>query len=117
MEGTGDQGTALYLYPADDGVQHSEVAATRDALDALKPALLAWLFRNRNYVLNVREIPTDGTVHPSVHGRFDLAGVQQSDGFKPYRPEALRHVDAFKYGYEPEEKPADPADAAPVATS
>jgi hypothetical protein len=115
MEGTGERGTALYLYPANDGVQHSEVAATRDTLDALKPAPLARLFRNKNYELNVRAIPKDGTVHPSVHGRFDLAAVQQSDGFKPYRPEALSHVDAFKDGYEPGEKPADPS--TPVATS
>jgi len=47
MAGTGDQGTSLYLYPADDGVQHSEIVATRDSLDVIKPKILAKLLRNK----------------------------------------------------------------------
>jgi type VI secretion system (T6SS) phospholipase Tle1-like effector len=37
VTGTGDQGAALHLHPADNGVQHSEITATRDYLDAIKP--------------------------------------------------------------------------------
>ncbi len=99
MAGTGDQGTALYLYPADDGIQHSEIAATRDSLDAIKPKILARLLRNKNYAQKLRSLPKDATVHPSVFRRFELGGVQQADGFELYRPEALRSVDAFAHYY------------------
>jgi hypothetical protein len=49
IAGTGDSGPSLYLNPADDGLQHSEMTATRDKLDDLKLRWLAWLFRNQNY--------------------------------------------------------------------
>jgi uncharacterized protein (DUF2235 family) len=95
MSGTGELGTALYLYPADDGVQHSEVAATRDWIQNLRPRLLAWLLRNRNYTETIRSLPDDAVVHPSAVRRFNLSGVQQPEGFGPYRPEILRSVAAF----------------------
>ena len=105
MPGTGEFGTALYLYPSDAGVQHSEVAATRDTLDNILPRWLAWVLRNQNYATIVRTIPDDGTVHSSVERRFALGAVQQADGLKPYRPEVLRNVEAFKYGYEQRVEP------------
>jgi hypothetical protein len=96
MAGSGEVGPTLYLYPADDGVQHSEIAATRDQLDAIKPRWFAWFFRNQNYAVKIRSLPPDATVHPSVNRRFELPGVQQPDGFGCYRPDAMREVDAFK---------------------
>lgn len=99
MLGTGEVGTPLYIHPADDGVQHCEIMATRDYLDALKPRWFAWLLRNQNYAEKVRSLPPGATVHPSVNRRFELAGVRQANGFQRYRPEALREVDAFKEHY------------------
>jgi hypothetical protein len=101
MRGTGEVGTPLYLHPADDGVQHCEIMATRDSLDAIKPRWLAWLLRNQNYAVKVRSLPNDATVHPSVNRRFELPGVQQASGFDRYRPDALRGVDAFKKYFGP----------------
>ena len=101
MSGTGEVGPPLYVYPADDGVQHCEIMATRDYLDALKPQWLAWLVRNQNYAEKVRSLPEGATVHPSVNRRFELPGVQQTDGFHCYRPEALRGGDVFKRYYGP----------------
>jgi len=100
MPGTGDVGPPLYLHPMDHGVQHSEIESTRDYLDGLKPRWLAWLFRNQNYAKKIRTLPPDGIVHDSVRRRFELPGVQQADGFYPYRPEALREVDVFKKYYQ-----------------
>jgi hypothetical protein len=96
MRGTGDAGPVLYLYPAINGVQHSEIAATRDTLDGLRPRLLAWLMRKQNYAIKIRDLPADATVHASVQQRCELAAVQQSDGYRTYRADALRKVDAFK---------------------
>jgi hypothetical protein len=93
MSGTGNQGTALYLYPADDGIQHSEIAGMRDTLDAL-PRWLIWAFRERNYAEKVRTLPGDATVHPSVFRRLALPGVQHAGTFERYRPNALRSVKA-----------------------
>jgi uncharacterized protein (DUF2235 family) len=116
VPGTGEIGTALYLYPADDGVQHSEILATRDALDAL-PRWLARFFHDKNYAINVRTLPKDATVHPSVARRFALEAVQQLDGFKPYRPEALRKVAEFQHGYPPEAPPPATSNAARPPTA
>ena len=98
---SGEIGPPLYIHPADDGVQHCEITATRDYLDAIKPRWLAWLLRNQNYVAKVRSLPKDATVHPSVNRRLELPGVQQTNGFHRYRPDALRGVDAFKRYFEP----------------
>lgn len=100
ISGTGEVGPALHLYPAADGVQHCEIAATRDALDNIKPRWLARLFRNKNYAVKVRSLSEDATTHPSVQERFSLPGVQQAIGFAPYRPEALRAVRTFEAGYD-----------------
>jgi hypothetical protein len=101
MCGTGEVGTPLYLFPADDGVQHCEIMATRDYLNAIKPRWLAWLLRNQNYAVKIRSLPADATVHPSVNRRFELPGVQQANGLDRYRPDALRGVDAFKKYFGP----------------
>ena len=102
MLGTGAVGTALHIYPADDGIQHCEITATRDYLNAVKPRWLAWLLRNRNYAVKVRSLPDEATVHPSVDRRFELPGVQQPNGFGRYRPDAMRGVDAFKRYFSPD---------------
>ena len=101
MSGTGEVGPSLYIHPADDGVQHCDVMAMREYLDAIKPRWFAWLLRNQNYAVKVRSLPRDATVHPSVNRRFELPGVQQANGVNPYRPDALRGVDAFKRYYGP----------------
>lgn len=98
LQGSGDQGLGLYLYPAEGGAQHSEIAGMHDTLDAL-PRFIARFFRNNNYAQAIRKLPPDATVHPTVELRFALSAVQHADGVKPYRPEALRNVDAFKHGY------------------
>jgi hypothetical protein len=102
MLGTGAVGTALHIYPADDGIQHCEITATRDNLNAVKPRWLAWLLRNRNYAVKTRSLPDEATVHPSVDRRFELPGVQQPNGFGRYRPDAMRGVDAFKRYFSPD---------------
>ena len=100
MDGSGIQGSPLFLHPADDGVQHSEISTTRDTLDAIKPRWLAVLLRNNNYAEKLRSLPEDATIHPSVAIRFELKGVVHPDGFKPYRPENLQNVTAFEKYYE-----------------
>lgn len=102
MLGTGAVGTNLHIYPADDGIQHCEITATRDYLYAVKPRWLAWLLRNRNYAVKIRSLPDEATVHPSVSRRFELPGVQQPNGFGRYRPDAMRGVDAFKRYFSPD---------------
>jgi hypothetical protein len=99
MSGTGELGTNLYLYLADDGVQHSEVVATRDRIENLRPRILGRLVRNMNYAEKIRSLPVGAIVHPSAIRRFDLSGVQQPGGFGPYRPAALRNVAAFARYY------------------
>lgn len=99
MPGTGETGPALYIYPADDGVQHSEIAATRDYLDDLKRRWLAWLLRNRNYAVKIRSVLAGAELHPSVKRRLALPGVQQANGFGCYRPESLREIDDLKAYY------------------
>ena len=99
MPGTGDAGTALQLYPADDRLQHSEILGMRDTLDGLRPRWLAALFKNKNYAKKIRTIPPEAVTHASVARRFALDGVQQADGFKRYQPDALRPVRAFAHFY------------------
>lgn len=36
MTGTGSAGTPLHLYPDGNSMQHSEIAGTRDAIDAVR---------------------------------------------------------------------------------
>jgi uncharacterized protein (DUF2235 family) len=98
---SGDTGPAIYLHPSEAGLQHSEIIATRDYLDSLKPAFLAWMFRHYNYAENVRTLPAEAVVHPSVSKRFALASVPQAAGSGAYRPEALRQHDEFRVFYEP----------------
>lgn len=101
LEGTDTQGQPLHLFPASDGVQHSEIAAMRDTLEGLRPSLLRWLFRNQNYGDKPRTIPPEGKLHDSVYRRFDQACVVQADGIRPYRPETLRHFPGLERYYPP----------------
>jgi hypothetical protein len=66
--------------------KHSEVAGIRDTLDAIKPAFLARVLRACNCTENVRSLPSDATVHPSVSRRFALAAVQHADSFRRIGP-------------------------------
>lgn len=99
MSGSGSQGTTLYLYPSDDGVQHNEIFGMRDALDAVRPRWLAWILRNKNYAENIREIPKEAVLHPSVERRMLLKEVRQADGVRAYRPEALAGVEKLAQFY------------------
>ena len=99
MADTGDRGTALYLYPAEDGVQHSEIAGMRDTLDSF-PRLLSRLVRNKNYAEKIRTLPEDATAHPSVFRRLRLPNVQHAGSFEPYRPAALRLIKAAAEFFE-----------------
>ncbi len=101
MPGAGETGPAFYIHPADDGVQHCEIAATRDYLDSIEPRWLAWLLRNWNYAVKIRSIPAEAELHPSVRRRFALPGVPQANGFACYRPEALREIEDLKGYYGP----------------
>lgn len=101
MPGTGEGGLGLYTYPADDGIQHCEVAAMRDYLDALKPRWLSWLLRNWNCAVKIRDLPPGAELHSSVVRRLALPGVQQTSGFGCYRPEMLREIAELKKYYSP----------------
>lgn len=106
MPGSGNAGTTLYMYPAEDGVQHDEILGMRDTLNSIQPRWLARLLRNRNYTENVRTIPDDAIIHPSVHKRLALDDVRHADGRRAYRPNALRPVTRFAQYYP---KPPDAA--------
>jgi len=103
MVGTGAQGAALYLHPADGGPQHCEIWGMRDYLDTSLPRLLAPFLKNQNYVVNTRNIPEGAEVHPSVRRRFDLSCVQHADGSKAYRPKALAGIKEFESYYRASE--------------
>ncbi|MGD9920192.1 MAG: DUF2235 domain-containing protein [Pseudorhodoplanes sp.] len=99
MEGSGDLGEALFLHPSANGVQHDEICGTADTIGAIKPAFIARLLRNKNYEVQIRKLPKDATVHPTVANRMTLPAVQHADGLKPYRPDALKPVDEFATYY------------------
>ncbi|MET4802837.1 DUF2235 domain-containing protein [Bradyrhizobium sp. LB11.1] len=117
VAGTGTAGTPLNLYPDGRSVQHSEIAGTRDAIDAFRerlPRILRGLLAHANYEIIKRSILPQANVHPTVKDRFALKVVIDcaKDTVGDYRPEALReHVD-FKQFY-----PDPPADAPPAGRS
>ena len=96
---TGNKGQALHLFPAADGVQHCEVAAMRDVLDARLPAFIRRLFPRAGWKVEIRDIDEQAIVHPSVVERFELAEVSQYAGFGPYRPDGLRNHESLKKHY------------------
>jgi len=104
MPGTGVAGTPLHIYPDGNSMQHSEVAGTRDAIDAFRerlPKILRGLLANANYEIIKRSIPHNATIHATVKERFALATVIDcaNEKLDTYRPEALREHDDFKHYY------------------
>jgi hypothetical protein len=104
MAGTGTAGTPLQLYPDVTSMQHSEIAGTRDAIDAFSerfPRILRGLLANANYEIIKRSILPKAKVHPTVTERFALETIVDcaSDKVGNYRPEALREHNDFKHFY------------------
>jgi len=97
---TGDSGAPLHLFPTAAGLQHCEVTATSDWLDAKLPAWVRPYTESMNWKVEIREINPKAMTHPTVAERFALAEVTQCAGFGPYRPESLRNHTAFKAYYE-----------------
>ncbi|TYL89965.1 DUF2235 domain-containing protein [Bradyrhizobium rifense] len=115
---TGTTGTPLHLYPDATSMQHSEIAGTRDTIDAFRerlPRLLRGLLANANYEIIKRSIPPQAKVHPTVKDRFALETIVDCAGDKVgnYRPEALREHNDFKQFYSD----PPPADAPPPGRS
>jgi uncharacterized protein (DUF2235 family) len=111
VAGTGSTGTPLHLYPDATSVQHSEIAGTRDAIDAFRerlPRILRGLLANANYEIIKRSILPQAKIHPTVRQRFALETVIDCAGedVGKYRPEALRGHKDFKQFY-PDPPPAD----------
>jgi Uncharacterized alpha/beta hydrolase domain (DUF2235) len=105
MDGTGEAGQALNVYPEGGGVQHCEVAGMRDTINGLADTLPNWswlrgLVARQNWQIKVRDVGMASKVHPTVGQRFDLPTVVQcAAGAAPYRPDALAHHDDFKRYY------------------
>lgn len=118
VTGTGTTGTPLHLYPDATSMQHSEIAGTRDTIDAFRDRLsriLQGLLANANYEIIKRSILPQATIHPTVKERFALETIIDcaSDKVGDYRPEALREHNDFKQFYP--DPPA--ADAPPPGRS
>src|SRR6202044_3757286 len=76
--GTGTTGTPLHLYPDATNMQHSEIAATRDTIDAFRerlPRILRRLLANANYEIIKRSILPQARIHPTVKERFALETI------------------------------------------
>jgi uncharacterized protein (DUF2235 family) len=104
MLGRGIAGTPLFLYPDATGIQHSEIAGTRDVIDAFRerlPHIFRGLLTNANYEIIKRSILPTAKVHLTVAHRFLLDTVADcaSEKIGNYRPEALRDHDDFKQFY------------------
>jgi len=113
VAGTGATGTPLHLYPDATSMQHSEIAGTRDTIDAFReqlPRVLRGLLANANYEIIKRSILPQANIHPTVKDRFALEMIIDcaSDKVGDYRPEALREHNDFKQFY-----PDSPAADAP----
>jgi hypothetical protein len=105
LNGTGDTGLALNIFPAANGVQHCEIAGMRDTLDSYAAKLPKWKWLQRivtgkNWEVEIRDITHNAPVHPTVRARFDLAEVAQCTRVGAYRPEALAHHDDFMRYYQ-----------------
>jgi uncharacterized protein (DUF2235 family) len=75
--------SVLKLYPDPSGPQHDE---TRGSIFRYAPK-------------EMRQIPSDAPLHPSVLERFEAGDVLNYDIMRPYRPENLRHHEALKAFY------------------
>jgi hypothetical protein len=99
LEGSGTEGTPLYLRPDAGGLQHCEIAGMQDTLDARVPLWLRRLLRLEGWQVKVRLIKPDHGLHPSVLERLALPDVPQCAGHGPYRPAALRNHPAASAFY------------------
>jgi len=102
----------------DIAMQHSEIAGTRDTIDAFRerlPRILRGLLANANYEIIKRSILPQAKIHPTVKERFALETIVDcaSDKVGGYRPEALREHNDYKQFYP--DSPA--ADAPPPGRS
>jgi hypothetical protein len=118
VAGTGTAGAPLHLYPDARSMQHSEIAGTRDTIDAFRerlPRILRYLLADANYEIIKRSILPQAKIHPTVKERFALETIIDcaNDKVGNYRPEALREHNDFKQFYP--DAPA--ADAPPPGRS
>ncbi len=97
--GVASSNPRLRLFPSGAGVQHCEVTATCDAIDARVPAFLRRFSGRWGWQVKVRDVQPDAPVHPTVAERFALPAVQQPGGPAPYRPAALASHHAFSHLY------------------
>ncbi|NNM74215.1 DUF2235 domain-containing protein [Enterovirga aerilata] len=99
LKGSGDAGPALFLHPAENGLQHCEVAGMEDTLDARVPSWLRRLVGVKGWRVKVREIKEGAELHPSVAQRFSLPEVPQCAGHGPYRPSGLKTYPGLAESY------------------
>lgn len=104
MPNTGNDGPALHIYPAADGVQHCEVAGMRDTLDDYGAKLPQWswlqkFIASQNWETKVRTIDPKAIIDPTVEVRAALAEVTQCAGKGAYRPDALHDHVKFRHLY------------------
>jgi uncharacterized protein (DUF2235 family) len=104
MEGIGNEGTPLHLYPSANGLQHCEIAGMRDTLDTIAESWPSWLrgiITTQNYEIIVRDVLSDANLDATVLQRFDLPKVIDCAKTGAYRPEALRNHEKTKHYYPP----------------
>jgi hypothetical protein len=90
VPGSAEHGEALRLFPSPGGVQHCEVAATKDFIAHVTPRWLKRATANLGYTVKARTIDPKAVLHPSVYERFALAEVRQCAGCGAYRPKQLQ---------------------------
>jgi uncharacterized protein (DUF2235 family) len=108
LPGTGEEGTPLHLFPSAAGLQHCEIAGTRDTLDeyaARLPGFMRGYISTLNYQTIIRTVRPDAKLHPTVLERLALALAPQTAKEGHYRPEALRNHQDCKSFYEPQPGP------------
>lgn len=102
----GMHGPKLHLFPAADGVQHCEIAGTRDRLERLSPAFLRKFAQRLHWDEKIRDIKHDAPLHPTVDERFRVNTVPQCSGAGPYLPPALAQHEKFKSLYSSGSEPS-----------
>jgi uncharacterized protein (DUF2235 family) len=109
MPGSGDVGEPLQLFPSVAGVQHCEVAATKDFIARLTPPQLQWATAWLGYNVKPRSIDPKAVLHPSVYERLGLIEVPQCTTFGAYRPVQLQQHTKCQSFYS--QADADPNEA------
>lgn len=84
----------LRVFPNAGGPQHCECYAFSQRHRLMHRIGLRW-------PIQVRGIPNEAELDPSVLRRFELPDVLQCDLRRPYRPEALRHHPQTAHYYAP----------------